>query len=62
MLELTKTSPYLDSEVQLSSKRMTKTDECFPNYSKLEQPIGKGPFSREYEGEGREGVGADFTS
>ncbi len=31
-------------------------DECFLNYSKMEQPIGKGRV----RGRGREGVGADF--
>jgi hypothetical protein len=50
MLELTITSPYL------------KVDECFPNYSKKEQPIGnlgKGAKGRVKE-MGLEGVEADF--
>ncbi len=43
-LELTITSPYLivGSEVQPSTLTTTNADECFPNYSKMEQPIGKG--------------------
>ncbi len=36
----------------------TNADECFPNYSKMEQPIGKGRV----QGRGMEGVGADFMS
>jgi hypothetical protein len=49
-MELTTTSPYLivDSEVQLSTPTATNVDECFSNYSKMEQPKGKG---REDEGE-----------
>jgi hypothetical protein len=44
MLELTIASPYLidESEVQLSVARPINADECFPNYSKIKQPIGKG--------------------
>jgi hypothetical protein len=46
MLELTIISPYLivDFEVQLSTS--TNADECFPNYSKTEQPIGKGEYQK----------------
>ncbi len=41
MLELTLTSPYLivDSAVQLPTPKTTNADECFPTYSKMEQPI-----------------------
>jgi hypothetical protein len=43
MLELTVTSPYfiVDSEDQLSTPTTTNVDKCFPNYAKMEQPIGK---------------------
>ncbi len=44
MLELTITLLYLIevSEAKLSTPTMTNAEECFPNYSKMEQPIGKG--------------------
>jgi hypothetical protein len=49
------TSPCLivDSKVQPSTQTTTNANECFPNYSKMEQPIGKGRVRRR----GREGVG-----
>jgi hypothetical protein len=58
MLELAITSPYLTvvSEVQLFTPMPMNANECFPNYSKIEQPIGKGRV----QGRGREEVGADF--
>jgi|LakMenEpi03Aug12_release.lakeMendotaPanAssembly.Ray.scaffolds.fasta_scaffold1833859_1 hypothetical protein len=44
-LELIIIPPYLivDSEVQLSTSTPTTTNgvECFPSYSKMEQPLGK---------------------
>jgi restriction endonuclease len=59
ILELTMTSPYLivDSEVQLSTPTTTNAKECYPNYSKMEQPIGK----ERGQGRGREWVEADCT-
>jgi hypothetical protein len=35
--------PYLivDCEFQLSTPKMMNADKCFPNYSKMEQPIEK---------------------
>jgi hypothetical protein len=60
MLELTMTSPYLTvvSEVQLFTPVPMNANECFPNYSKMEQPIGIG--KGRVQGRGREEVGADF--
>jgi hypothetical protein len=60
MLELTITSPYLivDSEDQLSTPTTTNDDECFSNYSKNEQPIGKGRVRESV----RKRVGSDFFS
>ncbi len=46
----------VDSEDQLSTPTTPKADECFPNYSTMEQSIEKG---RE-PGRGREGVRVDF--
>jgi hypothetical protein len=42
--ELTITSSFLivDSGVQPSTPTRTNATECFPDYSKMEQPIGKG--------------------
>ncbi len=44
MSEPTKTLPYLivDNEVQLFSPTTTYVVKWFPNYSKMEQSIGKG--------------------
>ncbi len=48
MLEMTKTPPYLivNFKVQLSTPATTYAYNCFPNYSKMEQPIGKGRVGR----------------
>jgi hypothetical protein len=47
--------PYLivDSEVQISALTTTNAYECFPNYSKMEQPIGKGRVRGRGEGKGK---------
>ncbi len=60
MMELTITSPSLivDSEVKLNSLTPTYTDECFPNYSKMEQTNRK--RESRVPVRGREGVGAEF--
>jgi hypothetical protein len=60
-LELTITSPLsciLDYRVNLFTATMTISDNCFPNFSKMKQLIGKWRV----RGRGREGVGADFMS
>jgi hypothetical protein len=47
-----------DFGVQLSTLMTTNSDEYFPNYSKMKQPIGKGRV----RGRESEGMGADFMS
>ncbi len=42
MLTITSLHLIVDSEVQLSTPTMTYADECFSNYSKMEQLIGIG--------------------
>jgi hypothetical protein len=53
MLELAITSLYLivEFKVHPSTPMMTNDNDCFPNYSKMKQPIGKGRVP----GSGREG-------
>ena len=56
--------PYAGADLTLSHSQLRSPafhshdddNECFPNYSKMEQPIGKGRV----RGRGRKGVGTDF--
>jgi hypothetical protein len=54
VLELTMISPKspcltVDYEVQLSTPSMTNADDCFSNYSKMNQPIRKRESTRKGE-------------
>jgi hypothetical protein len=49
---LTLSHIVVDFEVQLSTLTMTNLDECFANYSKMEQPIEKRKSTRKGKGRG----------